>query len=152
MVRSALRLGLLALVCLAVNGVSSAAEDVKAAIDSQNTAWGAAVAKGDAAALAALYTETAKAYPPNGPAVAGRAAIGELFGGMLASGIRSIKLTASEVTGSGDSAQEVGTYVVKSPDGAVAEQGKYIVLWKKEGGQWKLHRDIWNSDAPAAKP
>ena len=152
MVRNALRLGLVALVCLAVNGVASAADDVKAAIESQNKAWGAAVAKGDATALAALYTETAKAYPPNGPAVSGRAAIGELFGGMLASGIRSVTLTASEVTGSGDSAQEVGTYVIKTPDGRLADQGKYIVLWKKEAGQWRLHRDIWNSDAPAAKP
>ena len=55
------------------------------------------------------------------------------------------------VTGSGDSAQEVGTWVIKAPDGSVAEQGKYIVLWKKEAGTWKLHRDIWNSDKPAPR-
>jgi uncharacterized protein (TIGR02246 family) len=152
MVRNVLRLGLVALVCLAVNGVASASEEIKPAIEAQNKAWGAAVAKGDADAIAALYTETAKAYPPNGPAVSGRAAIRELFAGMLASGIRSVTLTATEVTGAGDSAQEVGTYVIKTPDGQVADEGKYIVLWKKEGGGWKLHRDIWNSSAPAAKP
>jgi ketosteroid isomerase-like protein len=28
-------------------------------------------------------------------------------------------------------------------------KGKYIVLWKKENGKWKLHRDISNSDLPA---
>jgi hypothetical protein len=22
---------------------------------------------------------------------------------------------------------------------------KYVVVWKKVGGQWRLHRDIWNA-------
>ena len=22
---------------------------------------------------------------------------------------------------------------------------KYVVVWKKVGGEWQLHRDIWNS-------
>jgi uncharacterized protein (TIGR02246 family) len=149
MVRSVLPAGLVALVCLVSVAPASAAGDLKAAIDAQNKAWGDAVAKGDAKAVAALYTETAKAYPPNGPAVSGRAAIAELFGGMIAAGVRNVALTATEVTGSGDTAQEVGTWVIKAPDGSVADQGKYIVLWKKEGGTWKLHRDIWNSDKPA---
>ena len=33
-------------------------------------------------------------------------------------------------------------------DQAVAEE-KYIVLWKKEDGRWKLFRDIFNSNLPA---
>ncbi len=28
------------------------------------------------------------------------------------------------------------------------EKGKYIVLWKKEEGKWKLFRDCYNSDMP----
>lgn len=24
---------------------------------------------------------------------------------------------------------------------------KYVVVWKKEDGQWRLHRDIWNTKA-----
>jgi hypothetical protein len=27
---------------------------------------------------------------------------------------------------------------------------KYVVVWKKQGGSWKIIRDIWNSMAPAA--
>ena len=30
------------------------------------------------------------------------------------------------------------------------DSGKFIVIWKQEGGQWKLHRDIWNSSMPPA--
>ena len=26
------------------------------------------------------------------------------------------------------------------------DEAKYIVLWKKEDGRWKLHRDIFNSN------
>jgi ketosteroid isomerase-like protein len=29
--------------------------------------------------------------------------------------------------------------------GAVMDSGKFIVIWKQEGGRWKLHQDIWNS-------
>lgn len=147
MVRNSLRLCLIALVPLA-SAQAAGAEDLKAAIDAANKTFSAAVAKGDAAAVAALYTETARAFPPNAAAVSGRAAIGQLFGSMLATGIRSLTLTAVEVTGGGNTAQEVGTYLLKTPDGNVADEGKYIVLWKKEGGLWRLHRDIWNSNAP----
>jgi ketosteroid isomerase-like protein len=28
------------------------------------------------------------------------------------------------------------------------DKGKYIVIWKQEDGQWKLHRDIFNSSMP----
>ncbi len=151
MVRTALGLCLVALFPLGSIRVA-AAEDLKAAIGAANRQFSEAVAKGDAAACGALYTATARALPPNAPAVEGRDAITKMWGGLLASGIRSLALTAVEVTGAGDAAQEVGTYVLKTPDGTVADEGKYVVLWKKEGGRWRLHRDIWNSNAPAAKP
>jgi ketosteroid isomerase-like protein len=35
-------------------------------------------------------------------------------------------------------------------DGTIADKGKYIVVWKKEDGKWKLHRDLSNSDLPVA--
>jgi ketosteroid isomerase-like protein len=36
-------------------------------------------------------------------------------------------------------------------DGKQIDKGKYIVLWKKEDGKWKLFRDCYNSDLPAVK-
>ena len=44
---------------------------------------------------------------------------------------------------------EVGTYVLKGEGGAVADEGKYIVVWKKDGKAWKLYRDIFNSSRAA---
>ena len=37
-------------------------------------------------------------------------------------------------------------------DKVSAEKGKFIVVWKEENGKWKMHRDIWNSDAPPPPP
>ena len=33
--------------------------------------------------------------------------------------------------------------------GAVLDSGKYVAIWKNEGGQWRLHRHIWNSNTPS---
>ncbi|HXY41983.1 MAG TPA: SgcJ/EcaC family oxidoreductase [Vicinamibacteria bacterium] len=126
----------------------AATEDVGAAISAANKRFSEAVAKGDADAVAALYTRTARALPPNGEPVQGREAILKMWQGMLSTGIRDAVLTSTEAAAMGDTAWEEGTYVVKTPDGQVADRGKYVVVWKKEDGGWKLHRDIWNSNQP----
>jgi hypothetical protein len=69
--------------------------------------------------------------------------------GMMDSGAKSGKLNTLEVSGSGNSALEVGTYEIMDKDGKVLDKGKYMVHWKKIGSTWKLHRDIWNSSMPA---
>jgi len=32
--------------------------------------------------------------------------------------------------------------------GSTMDEGKYIVIWKREGDGWKLYRDMWSSDSP----
>ena len=62
-----------------------------------------------------------------------------------------IQLETLEVQGSGDFAYEVGTYTLSGKrQGDHTDRGKYIVIWKNEDGQWKLHRDIFNTDLPRA--
>jgi ketosteroid isomerase-like protein len=34
--------------------------------------------------------------------------------------------------------------------GQVIDHGKYIVVWRREKGQWKLHRDMYSSNTTAA--
>ena len=45
---------------------------------------------------------------------------------------------------------EEGLFEIKTKDDVQIDKGKYIVLWKKEDGKWKLHRDLSNSDLPLA--
>ena len=125
--------------------------DVRAAIEAVNAKFGAAWGKKDAAAVTALYTANATLLPPNVARVTGAEAILEFWKAALAAAPPAAKLTSTEVEAHGDTAHEVGTYQMFASDGKVVDTGKYVVVWKREGGQWKLHRDIWNSDmAPAA--
>jgi uncharacterized protein (TIGR02246 family) len=146
--RSSTRLLALAAVALAGLATVSAAEDVRGALEATNKAFCVAVARGDAAAVAALYTSTAQALPPGGETARGRDAIQKAFQGMIDAGATNLTLSTVEVEAHGDTAHEVGTWVLKAKDGAAVDNGKYIVIWKREGGQWRLHRDIWNSSAP----
>jgi ketosteroid isomerase-like protein len=65
--------------------------------------------------------------------------------------VKSLSLTVVDVGTSGDLAHETGTALLNShaqgKDPATASV-KYVVVWKRQGDDWKLHRDIWN-DLPA---
>ena len=143
--------GLLAIAVLSGLATVSTAEDVRAAIEAANKAFSAAIARGDAAAVAALYTGAAQALPPGGEIARGREAIQKTFQGAIDAGVKDLTLTALEVEAHGDTATEVGTWVWRGKDGATLDHGKFIVVWKKEGGQWRLHRDIWNSSTPPSR-
>jgi ketosteroid isomerase-like protein len=124
----------------------------RAAIEQEAKKFSAALKKGDAAALAAMYSTDAKAMPPNEEMAQGRAAIQKVWQGAIDAGIRDLKLEVLEVEKEGGSLYEVGKYTLTGADGKHLDHGKYLVVWKREGGQWKLHRDIWNSSMPAPPP
>lgn len=127
-----------------------ARQDVKAAIAAANKQFVAAFAKGDAAALAAMYSSGGQAFPPNAELVQGRDALQKLWQGAMASGVKDVVLTTTKLEAHGNTAYEVGTYVMNAAGGKPVDRGKFVVIWKRENGQWKLHRDIWNSNMPAA--
>jgi uncharacterized protein (TIGR02246 family) len=123
--------------------------EVRDAIADANEMFMAAFGQGDAAGLAALYTEDGQVLPPNGDFVTGKQAIQGFWQALMDMGIKAAKLEIVEVEGHGDTAIDVSKYTLKGEAGQVLDQGKYIVIWKREDGQWKLHRDIFNSSMPA---
>ena len=72
------RIAILA-ICLGLFAGPALAQS-KAAIQKLEDQWGAAFNKGDAAAVAAMYTEDAHVLPAGDAMVKGRAAIEALFG------------------------------------------------------------------------
>jgi len=126
-----------------------AKEDVVAAIKAANAAIGAMVKTRDAKGIAARYTKTAKLLPPNMPVQKGYPAIGRFWQTMLDMGISGLALRTGEVDVHGTTANEFGTYTLKDAKGTKLDSGKYIVIWKKEGGAWKLHWDMFSSNNPA---
>ena len=131
--------------CLSLG--SPAVAQNKATIEKLNDVWTAAFNKGDAAAVAALYTEDAYVLPPGSAMVKGRAAI-EAFWRQAAQQMSDAKLTTVDVLPLGRSAaREIGTVTLKTKSQPPQEVvGKYVVVWRKIGRDWKLATDIWNTD------
>ncbi len=122
--------------------------DVHDAIVAADETFMTTFSRGDAAGIAALYTENGQFLPPNSDFVTGKQAIQATFQAFMDMGIKAIKLETVEVEGYGDTASEVARYTLEGEGGQVLDQGKYIVIWKQEAGQWKLHRDIINTSMP----
>lgn len=125
---------------------------VRKAIEAGNAKWVEAFNRGDAAGVAALYTDDATLLPPNSEMVQGKQGIQDFWNGGIQMGLKDAALTTVDVGGSGDTAYEIGKYTLKiQPAGqeGMTDSGKYLVVWKRQAdGTWKLHVDIWNSSMP----
>ena len=122
---------------------------VHKAIAAADVKFMAAFNRGDAAGVAALYTEQGQLLPPNADFMIGRQAIQAFWQGAMDMGIASAKIKILEVEGHGDTAIEVSEYTLHAQNGEELDAGKFIVIWKRVEGEWKLHRDIFNSSKPA---
>jgi len=134
---------LLALAIPFVSAEGACAEDVRAAVEAGNRAFVVAFLRGDAPAIAGLYTDDAQVIAPGAPVAAGRAAVEAFWKSTIESGVKDVQLTTQGVEAHGDLACETGTVRLVAADGKVSE-ARYVVVWKRVGGAWKLHRDIWN--------
>lgn len=106
---------------------------------------------GDAAGVAAHYTDDAALLPPNAARIDGRKGIQVVWQGLIDANVRDVAMTTQEVDVFGEVANEVGTITATAPDkdgGRAQLFGKYVAVWKRGAeGRWQLHRDIWNFDA-----
>ena len=136
--RSVALLLVFSLVC-----ANASADEVRKAIEVANASLAQALMKGDAKAAAQHYTDDAVVMPPGAQVARGSAAIEAYWAAGIAAGIKDVKLTTVDVESSGDLAYETGDVAVTGND-LKTFQGHYVVVWKKSGTQWKLHRDIWN--------
>jgi ketosteroid isomerase-like protein len=96
------------------------------------------------------FAADAVAYPPGEPAVRGADAIRKSITQMMAAPGFALSWTASgsSVSSSGDLGYTAGSYQMGAGDGA--ERGKYVTVWKRQGGtgDWMVAEDIFNADGP----
>lgn len=140
--RTLLAAGLGAMVGL--YGLAAHAETIREAVDAGNRALVAAILRGDARAASELYTVDAQVIAPGAPVARGRAAIASAWQATIDAGVKNVKLETTDVETSGDLACETGVVRVDYANGGVTV-ARYVVVWKREAGRWKLHRDIWNT-------
>ena len=133
----------LAFAFLIVLAVPAAAQ--KARIEAANAKWMELFNKGDFEGIAQLYTVDAVAFPPGAAMVRGNAAIGKMWKAM-AEQVSNPKVTTLEVKRLGPAAaREIGTFSLTTKGPSPKEvSGKYVVVWERFRGQWKLAADIWN--------
>jgi uncharacterized protein (TIGR02246 family) len=126
---------------------------VERAIRAGVARWVELIKARDSDGIAELYAADAMAMPPNQPIVSGREAIREFWRATVQ--IPELELTfepqSIDVADSGDFAIDRGTYRLRGkPNGQqLDDTGKFIEVWRKVGGEWKVAANIFNSDKPA---
>jgi uncharacterized protein (TIGR02246 family) len=126
------------------------ATNVKSAIRELNAGFDAAFNRGDGATLAALYTPNAVLMPPGAEMQKGRAAIKSFWEGMMQE-FGGLHLMTVDLKQYGeDTLREIGRLTVHTKAAPQTQlAGKYVVVWEKVRGKWKLATDIANFDSDA---
>jgi uncharacterized protein (TIGR02246 family) len=123
--------------------------EIHDAIVAREAAFMETFKQGDAAGIAAYYTGGGQLLAPNSDTIEGHDNIQAAWQMFMDMGIKVADLQTVEVDGSGETAYEVGNYVLEGNEGQQLDRGKYMIVWKLEDGAWKLHRDIFNTSMPA---
>ena len=134
------------------NQKDTTAEDLQS-INAVRDQFTRAFNQGDAVAASELYTEDAKFLPPNSSIVEGRRSIQTLFQTCFDVGERELQITVIDISVHGDIAQEIGNYsltIQPEKSEVISDIGKYVIIWKREDGIWKLYVDIGNTSQPHA--
>lgn len=106
------------------------------------------VMNADTKAIGMAYTANAKIFPNNRDIITGREAIIGYW--TLPEGLSTKyhKITPEEINVLGDEAYDYGYYegTTLRADGSQSSwKGKYVIIWKKVNGEWKIYLDIWNA-------
>lgn len=121
-------------------------EAMKKIIREKNNQFTNAHITGDNPAIDTLFTADAKSFPPNAQPVIGRDAISKLTAEYIEYGVSEFHEETVELYGSEDLLIDQGNYTMTYGPDSTFEKGKYINVWKKVDGQWKIYSNIWNTN------
>ena len=116
--------------------------------------WSDAAAQKDLDAIMAFYAPEGAAVWPDAPAAHGAAAIRAAWVELLKTPGLALHFTPEriDVANAGDIAVDFGSVESEfdGPQGRVKDVAKYLVVWQKLNGTWKVLYDSFNSNRPAA--
>jgi ketosteroid isomerase-like protein len=135
---------------------ADAASDPKAAFNAGTAEWAAAYNAGEPDRIVALYSEDAIVMPPDAPLVTGDAALRSFLADDIATtkkaGLTLVINGDDEADTSGDLGWHRGTFKVVNAGGGSMGTGKFLEIWQRQQGKWRITHDIWNNDAAPAPP
>jgi uncharacterized protein (TIGR02246 family) len=128
---------------IAVNGVAQS-----------NRRFADAAARGDARAMASVYTSDADFLPPNTETVRGQAAIESFWRGGIEMGIRGLEHETLKLEQTDGIAYEIGLYTLhfRPENGTpVTDLARYVLVHRRQpDGSWLRTVEIFNWTAPLA--
>lgn len=120
--------------------------EIRTEIERANEKFMEAYRRADAKGMADLYTREGMVLPPNSESVQGHEQVQNFWKSVMDMGIKAIRLESQELELCNDTAIEMGQALLYAEGDMEVDRSKYIVIWKRENGAWKLHRDIFNSN------
>ncbi len=138
------------LVCISQIYAQSESE-LKAMFDENNKKFSQMMLDNDLEGMLNYYTDDCISLPSYQPMLRGHDAMRKAHEQQHESGMKvtAFELATTDVMSNGNMAVEIGTYTISMtmPEmGAMDDQGKYMNVWEKQGGDWKLRADMWNTD------
>ena len=123
-------------------------EEAKKAIAASNALYFESFEKNDSSIFINSYAEDACIMGPNAPAVCGRVGAAKFFRAAYDRyGLRSGKFITTAVYGDGEGyVTEEGVWQSVNANGVLFDKGKFLVLWRKTPGGWKMFRDSFSAD------
>jgi len=96
---------------------------------------------GDSIALGDMYMVDAEIIP----STVGRKNIIKVFGSMIRDSITG-SFETIDLWGNDQLLVEDGTGTWSHANGKIVGRGRYLLIWKKDDGKWKILRDTWFPD------
>lgn len=148
--RFALAVSLLALTCAACTSGARQAES-RERIQALQQQWVDAVARGDVETIVGFYAEDAWFLPAGSPPLQGHEQIRAWWEKTLADPPwQSLTFGPTRIAFSDDGrmAYDVGASrtTLKKPDGEAVKEGKYLIVWRRIDGDWKVVADAFNDN------
>lgn len=137
-----------AMALAACQGGSQAAVDQAAeaaAIMALEREWSAKFRGQDLEWILNLHATNARQFPPNAAPVVGREALRAQWEALFNLDA-SWEPTEAHVSASGDMAYDFGTATINTAEGPMPS--KYLVVWVREGGAWKVAVDMFSPNQP----
>ena len=125
---------------------------MKKIIEEKNNQFTKAHITKDTAFLNNIVTQDAKVFAPNSDIVIGRPAIALVNSQWVNLGIKEFREETTSFYGNEDYLIDEGSYYLRYGKDNIIDKGKYINIWKKEDGDWKIYSNIWNTNMPATPP
>lgn len=146
---SILRVLMLGLAALSAAQTTPSADE--AAIRAADAQWKKAVAGYDLTRTLAAYADDAIMMEPGAPAYVGKQALREQWARIMNDNYFALSWSVAALEASGDLGFTRGrydvTYSIENRD-LFDQVGKYVVVWKKLGNDWKVAIEIYNPDGP----